>query len=79
MAKRTEEVRNPIISRDAMKEFGFGRKWLLARIDSGAIRSKKTGRYVILDLDDVEREVTKMGLDPATKKLLKRALNRRGK
>ena len=77
--KRKADIANPIISGDAMDQFGFSRKWLRSRLRSGAIRSKKVGKHLLLDLDDVEREARGSGYDPEGQALLEKALKHRGK
>ena len=77
--RKADGIGNPIISREAMEEFGVSRKWLRARLRSGAIRSKKVGKYLLVDYDDFKREANQSGYDPEGDKLLEKALRRQGK
>ena len=49
------KIADPILIKHAQDEFGVGRKWLLARIKSGEIRSQRIGHYVVLERSDVQR------------------------
>ena len=46
-------IKDPILLKAAQEEFGVGRKWILARVKSGAIRSQKIDHYVVLEYGDV--------------------------
>lgn len=54
-APKTSEIKDPILAKHAVLEFGFSWKWLRPRIENGQIRSKKIGRYLVLARDDIER------------------------
>lgn len=55
------KIEDPILLHHAEKEFGMGRKWMLARMERGEIQHQRVGRYVVLERTDVEKLVGDRG------------------
>lgn len=73
MAKK-QELKDPLTVAEATRRYDVSRKFIKRRVEDGRIRSVKVGQYILVEHEDVKREVNDSRLDPAGQAMLAKAL-----